>query len=180
MDGILQRGLVPPQFAGRKTNRIDVLRLLAKEVGVRIWEQEDAVIAFDGSSSCTNIAWKARVADWIHVASPHQLADRETRRYRFGSPRRGADRCSGLDIRSGYRRGCLRCPRPGLSAFRVLSAEEPCLNRDVDQSREPSLVVAHAEIIGRRKQLDPVTGRIEVPLAPGAQCSIDRVTPPLP
>jgi len=96
MDGILQPGLVPPQFAGRKTNRIDVLRLLAKEVGVRIREQEDPVIAFDGSSSCTNIAWKARVADWIHVASPHQLADRETRRYRFGSPRRSVDCCSGL------------------------------------------------------------------------------------
>jgi hypothetical protein len=51
MDAILRPSLVAPQFAGRETNRIDVLRLLAKEMGVRIREQEDAVIAFDGSRS---------------------------------------------------------------------------------------------------------------------------------
>jgi hypothetical protein len=71
MDGILRPGVVAPQFAGRETNRIDVLRLLAEEMGVRIREQEDAVIALDGPRSCTHIAWQARVADRMHVACPH-------------------------------------------------------------------------------------------------------------
>jgi len=62
-----------------------------------------------------------------------------------------------------------------VAAFDFLARDEPCLNRDVDQSREPSLVVAHPQILARRENfgLIAVSGRC-------VQCPPNREHPALP
>ena len=52
VDGVLWLGLFAPQFARGETHGVNVLRLLALEMGVGVRENKDSVVAVDGAQLC--------------------------------------------------------------------------------------------------------------------------------
>jgi hypothetical protein len=82
IDGILRLRLLAPQLACREADRIDVLRLFAKEMSGGVREDKDAVIAIDDAEFGACGARQPRVADRSDVTRAHVLAYGETRRHR--------------------------------------------------------------------------------------------------
>src|SRR5579859_3146709 len=121
VNGIARRGVLTPQLPRGKTNRIQVLRLLAEEMCVRVREDKDAVAANDQTLLASRIAGQASVAHGIYVPGADLLSQFEASR--------------GLGVRSheiaaeprhgGYGSGSKRWDRPlrarcGLPAFDLL------------------------------------------------------------
>src|SRR5580704_6868078 len=75
---IARRGFSAPQLPGRKTDRIQVLRMLALKLRVGIREHENAAIANDSAFLTARVSGQAGMAQRIHVPCANPLSDLET------------------------------------------------------------------------------------------------------
>src|SRR5260370_9783962 len=83
VDGIARRGLLTPEFARGETHGVEMLRLLALKMRVRVGKNEDAMIALDRADFAARVARQARVPGRIDIAAAHRLPHLEAR-YRWG------------------------------------------------------------------------------------------------
>src|SRR5690242_4741540 len=116
------------------------------------------------------------MAHRIDVPRPDLLPDFEARlRVRFrphvaaAPPRRW--NCS----RSGESWRSLRGAWGRFAGFNFFPRYQSVLDQQLNGSRQPFLVIAHSEIIGRREKLDAMAGSIDVPLAPRAERAVHGV-----
>src|SRR5260370_25724770 len=82
VDGIARRGLLAPEFARGETHGVEMLRLLALKMRVRVGKNEDAMIALDRADFAARVARQARVPGWIDIAAANMLPHLEAR-YRW-------------------------------------------------------------------------------------------------
>ena len=94
IDGILRRGLLAPQLARGEAHRVDMLRLLAEEMGVGVWENKDAVVAVDRAELAARIARQARMVDGFMLRA----------RTRWPTWKRGTPAHLGLRVRPAHQR----------------------------------------------------------------------------
>src|SRR5260370_24525106 len=120
VDGIARRGLLTPEFARGETHGVEMLGLLALEMGVGVGKDKDAMIALDRADRAARVAPQARVPGRIDIAAAdmlphlearyrwdvalHGIASGNHRRHRFGGDRprgfwRSSPRPAALDFR---------------------------------------------------------------------------------
>src|SRR3954462_14613187 len=68
IDGIAGVGRLAPQLARRKAHGVEILRVLAFELGIRIGKDVRAVIALDRAQPPTHVARQPRVAGRVDFA----------------------------------------------------------------------------------------------------------------
>src|SRR5258708_34509730 len=76
---IARRCVLSPQLLSGKTNRIQVLRLLAQKMCVRVREYKDAVAANDRALLASRISGQTRVAYRIDIPGTDLLSQFEGR-----------------------------------------------------------------------------------------------------
>src|ERR1700758_1030838 len=92
LNRITRRGVLTPQLPRGKTNRIQVLRLLAEKMCVRVREDKDAVAADDQTLLASRISGQASVAHGIYVPGADLLSQFEaSRRLSFRSHKIAAE-----------------------------------------------------------------------------------------
>src|SRR5262249_54006568 len=79
MNRVTRRRALAPQLTGRKLHGIEVLRFLALQVSVGVWEKKDAAIQNDHAAFSSHIAREARVPGRVYVARANFLAGFESR-----------------------------------------------------------------------------------------------------
>src|SRR2546423_2473552 len=82
VNGVLRSGLLAPQLARGEAYGIDMLRVLAEEVGVGVGKDEHPMIALNCAEPSASVARQSRVAGRVDVARANALADAELRRDR--------------------------------------------------------------------------------------------------
>src|SRR5436309_15676797 len=148
---------------------------------IRIGEHEDTVIPDDDAELSARVAWQTRVTRWIDVACANALADFEMRRRRHVAPRRVPPGDHLGDHRRRELRNGLRRTRRRLAALDLRRCNKSGAHELPDHARHPSFVIAHAQVLGRWQNLNPMTRRIEIPLASASpQHASQRIDPRLP
>src|SRR5262249_42718444 len=81
VNGILQCGLVPPQFSGSKSHGINMLRLLTKQMSVGVWKNKNSMVAVNRPEFSAHVSRQPSVSYWMDVPSAHLLAHPEPCRH---------------------------------------------------------------------------------------------------
>src|SRR5208282_5568338 len=138
-----------------------MLALFALEVRVGVGKQVDTVIARDDAQLASGITWQPRVPGWIYVSGAYALANLELRRNLGIMTRRNAAakllRCN----RGGQDWGRFRRAWIWRAGFDFLRRHQAVFHRQLLIDLQPPLVIRHAKVVGRRKQLDLMTPRIQ-------------------
>src|SRR5262245_22713398 len=167
MHRVAGRRLLAPELARGEADRVQVLRLLAGELRIRIGEYEYAVVAHDHADLAPRVARQPRVAGRMDVARAGPLAHRESRRRRDAAARRVAPRNHLRNGSSGDARRGLRRSGGGAPRIDLLARDEAACRELVHEPRQPPLVIAHSQVLGRRQQFELMARVVEI-LAPSA------------
>jgi hypothetical protein len=76
---IARRGLLAPQLACTETHGVYVLGILTTEMGVRVWQDKNAMVAFDRAELPAGVTRQSGVTNWIYIPGAHALAHLEAR-----------------------------------------------------------------------------------------------------
>src|SRR5689334_8066680 len=174
VDSILRRGLVSPQIARGEADRVEVLRVLAEKMGVCVREDKYAVIPFDGTGLPPSVARKPRMTGGIEVARANALADAEFRLDGHIAAGRHTLRDKQRHLVDGERGTHILRVARRLSALELRARDQAAVHEQLSHADEEFLVVADAEIFGRRNELFHVARRVDVPLAPRADQPVER------
>src|SRR5579864_5735879 len=116
----------------------------------------------------------------MHVAGTYALTGFETRSRGNITARRRAVSDQRWHFVGGERWDCLSGTPGRLAAVDLGSGRQTAADYLLDLRREPLFVVAHAQIFRRRNEFARMTGRVEIPLAPGPQRAREREHTPFP
>src|SRR5690348_13231331 len=148
---------------------------------VRVREHENPVMPVDDPFPAPRVARQARVADGVDLASADAVTHFEACfGIRFRTSVTRSLRNSRRQVRNCEWRPCLLGTGCGLAGVDLLLCHESMLHQQSDVPHQPSLVIAHAQIIGRGELLDRVTASVNVPLFPRTDRAINCVDPALP
>src|SRR5260370_240215 len=79
VDRVARAGVRPPQLAALEADGVAVLRNLFTGRGVRIGEDEHAMVALDDAVLVARVAWQPRVARRVQVLRAHAVTPLEAR-----------------------------------------------------------------------------------------------------
>src|SRR5712692_2193150 len=142
-----------------------MLRLFAEEVGIAVGKDKDAVVAVDDAKFSARVTRESRMTEGINVARAHALAGLEARGNRNIAACRRTFRNQRHRFLNGERWGGNRRAWRRLAAFDLRRSDEAALRQQHKKCGKLPLVVAHAQIIGWRNQLDFVTCDVNIPFA---------------
>src|SRR4029077_100345 len=115
----------PPECARLETHRVNVLRLLTLEQGIRVRKNEYAVIKMDGAEFSARVSRQPCMASGIDDPGAHRLSRQKTSRHRNIPASGRAPVTRGGYLFGGERRRGFARPRRRLSALDFPVRDKP-------------------------------------------------------
>src|SRR4029077_9255745 len=140
----------PPECARLETHRVNVLRLLALEQGIRVRKNEYAVIKMDGAEFSARVSRQPCMACRIDDPGAHRLSGLKMRRHRNIPAGGRAPVTRGGYLLGGERRRGFARLRRWLPALDFPVRDKPSPLKQLYQTCIPFFVVAHAQVFRGR------------------------------
>src|ERR1700688_2673142 len=157
-----------------------MLRFLAQKMCVGVGEYVSTVVQMNRAGLTTCVARQARVTGGVNVARSYVLAHFEARRSGNVAAGWTAAAKHGGNFVSDQRRSSFRGTRSWFGTIDFGLRHQSGLDQQLFQTLRPFLVVAHAQVIRGRDELDLVASRVDVPFSPSCRSEVERQRPSFP